>query len=67
MSRLGILGLVALMLIGLAGISTSYGFTRIAHPDTPECCQKKEPCCPNSGCCPQGQHMPAGSHCPLHT
>jgi hypothetical protein len=33
--------------------------------DAPECCQKKQGCCPGASCCTGGQHT-MGVHCMLH-
>jgi len=33
--------------------------------DTPECCVKKQGCCPSASCCSGGSHS-MGAHCMLH-
>jgi hypothetical protein len=33
--------------------------------DTPECCVKKQGCCPGASCCPGPSHG-MGAHCMLH-
>jgi hypothetical protein len=42
---------------------TSAGSTRAS--DTPECCVKKQGCCPSASCCSGGSHG-AAPHCMLH-
>ena len=33
--------------------------------DTPECCVKKQGCCPSASCCSGGNHS-MGAHCMMH-
>ncbi len=63
MKRIATIGLLALGLIGTVGM-TGYSLVRTAAAP-PECCQKKESCCPGSSCCPKGEHAP-GASCALH-
>jgi hypothetical protein len=42
---------------------TSNSGTRAS--DTPECCVKKQGCCPSASCCTGGSHR-MGAHCVLH-
>ena len=34
--------------------------------DTPECCVKKQGCCPSASCCSGGNHT-MGAHCMMHS
>lgn len=43
---------------------TSANSTRAS--DTPECCVKKQGCCPSASCCTGGRHG-MGPHCMLHS
>jgi hypothetical protein len=51
MKQLFISLVAATMLFGAVGFAT---VNRLA--DTPQCCQNKESCCPNSSCCSGGKH-----------
>ncbi len=62
MKRIATIALLALGLIGTVG-AASYTVVRTA--DAPECCQKKQGCCPGSSCCKGGEHAP-GASCALH-
>ena len=63
MKRIATIGLLTLGLIGTIGV-TGYSLVR-STAATPECCQKKEACCPGSSCCAKGEHAP-GARCALH-
>ena len=62
MKKIAAIALLATMMVAPFGISAARG-TRAS--ETPECCQKKQGCCPSASCCSGGQHA-MGAHCALH-
>jgi len=54
--------LLAALVVAPFGISAARG-NRAS--DAPECCQKKQGCCPGASCCKGGSHT-MGAHCMLH-
>jgi hypothetical protein len=48
MKKLALMTILTTVMIAPFAISSAFG-TRAS--DTPECCQKKESCCPSQGCC----------------
>ena len=62
MKKIAAIALLATMIVAPFGIRADSGN---CASDTPECCQKKQGCCPSASCCPGGQHA-MGAHCALH-
>jgi hypothetical protein len=53
MKKLALTALLAAVMVTPFGISSAFG-NRAS--DAPECCQKKESCCPSQACCKGGSH-----------
>ena len=62
MKKLAFMALLATVMVSPFGMTSATG-TRAS--DTPECCQKKQDCCPNASCCKGGSHG-IGAHCMFH-
>ena len=62
MKKFALMALLATMMVAPYAISSASG-TRVS--DTPECCVKKQGCCPGASCCPGPSHG-MGAHCMLH-
>jgi hypothetical protein len=62
MKKLALMALLATVMVAPFGSTTATG-THVS--DTPECCQKKESCCPGASCCPSGSHG-MRTRCALH-
>jgi len=62
MKKFALMALLASMMVAPYAISSASG-TRAS--DTPECCVKKQGCCPGASCCPGPSHG-MGAHCMLH-
>ena len=62
MKKLAFMALLATVMISPFGTTSATGKRA---SDTPECCQKKEDCCPAASCCKGGSHG-MGAHCMLH-
>jgi hypothetical protein len=60
MKKLALMALLATVMVA----PFASGGTRVS--DTPECCVKKQGCCPSASCCAGGSHG-MGAHCMLHT
>jgi hypothetical protein len=55
-----------ILLAGVAVAPFAVSAASGARPsDTPECCVKKQGCCPSASCCAGGSHA-MGAHCALH-
>jgi hypothetical protein len=63
MKKLASIALLAAIMAAPFGISAARA-NRAS--DVPECCQKKQGCCPSASCCTGGNHT-MGAHCALHT
>lgn len=63
MKKLGLMAILATVMIAPLGLTAASG-TRLS--DTPECCVKKQGCCPSASCCSGGSHA-MGAHCMLHS
>jgi hypothetical protein len=63
MKKLALMAVLATVMVAPFAMSAASG-TRAS--DTPECCVKKQGCCPSSSCCSGGSHG-MGAHCMLHT
>ena len=63
MKKFALVALLATMMLAPYAISSAGG-TRAS--DTPECCVKKQGCCPSASCCSGGSHG-MGAHCMLHS
>lgn len=61
MKNLALVAIAAILMVAPFGISAASG-SRAG--ETPECCQKKQECCPSAPCCKGGSHA-TGAHCPL--
>ncbi len=61
MKKFALMALLATMMFAPYAISSASG-TRAS--DTPECCVKKQGCCPGASCCPGPSHG-MGAHCML--
>jgi hypothetical protein len=60
---------LALLAILATVVATPYAMSSAnstSASDTPECCVKKQGCCPSASCCTGGNHT-MGPHCMLHT
>ena len=57
MKKFALIAILATVIVTPFGISSA---TRTS--DVPECCQKKQDCCPSASCCKGGNH----AHCMLH-
>ena len=58
---------LALLAILATVVGTPYAMSSAkSASDTPECCVKKQGCCPSASCCTGGNHT-MGAHCMLHT
>jgi hypothetical protein len=62
MKNLALIAITAILMIVPFGGGAASG-SRAA--ETPECCQKKQDCCPSAPCCKGGSHA-MGAHCSLH-
>ncbi len=62
MKKLAFMALLVTVMVAPFGMTAATG-TRVS--DTPECCQKKQGCCPSASCCSGGSHA-MGAHCMLH-
>jgi hypothetical protein len=62
MKKFALIALLATMMVTPYAMNSASG-TRVS--DTPECCVKKQGCCPGSSCCSGGSHG-MGAHCVLH-
>jgi hypothetical protein len=62
MKRFALMALLATVMVAPYAMSSASG-TRAS--DTPECCVKKQGCCPGASCCPGPSHG-MGAHCMLH-
>jgi hypothetical protein len=60
MKKFAVVAVLATVIVTPFGISSA-GRTS----DAPECCQKKQDCCPSASCCKGGNHG-MGAHCMLH-
>jgi hypothetical protein len=63
MKKFALMTLLATVMVAPYAISSDSG-TRAS--DTPECCVKKQGCCPSASCCKGGSHS-MGAHCMLHS
>jgi hypothetical protein len=63
MKKLALMTLLATMIVAPIGMSSATGKSA---SDTPECCVKKQGCCPSASCCSGGQHS-MGAHCMMHS
>ncbi len=61
MKKFAFLALLATVMIAPLGMTA----TGTRTSDTPECCLKKQGCCPSASCCSGGSHT-MGAHCMLH-
>ena len=59
MKKLALFALLATVTAAPFAVSSAFG-NRAS--DAPECCQKKESCCPSQACCSGGSH----SMCMMH-
>jgi hypothetical protein len=62
MKKLAFMALLATVMVAPLGMSSATG-SRTS--DTPECCVKKQGCCPSASCCSGGSHK-MGAHCMMH-
>jgi hypothetical protein len=62
MKKFALVALLATMMLAPYAFSSASG-TRAS--DTPECCVKKQGCCPGASCCPGPSHGMV-AHCMLH-
>jgi hypothetical protein len=62
MKKYALMALVATVMVAPYAMSSASG-TRVS--DTPECCVKKQGCCPGASCCSGGKHS-MGAQCMLH-
>ena len=62
MKKFALMAILATVIVAPYAMSSSG--TRAS--DTPECCAKKQGCCPSASCCSGGSHS-MGAHCMLHT
>jgi len=62
MKKLALMAILATVIV--APYAMSSNATRVS--DAPECCVKKQGCCPSASCCSGGSHG-MGAHCTLHT
>ena len=62
MKKFALMALLATVMVAPFSMSFASG-SRVS--DTPECCVKKQGCCPSASCCSGGNHG-MGSHCMLH-
>jgi hypothetical protein len=62
MRKLVLTAILATVMVAPFGISYATGKSA---SDTPECCVKKQGCCPSASCCSGGSHG-MGAHCMLH-
>lgn len=53
MKKLALMALLATVMVAPFGMSSATGTRAL---DTPECCQKKQACCPSASCCSGGSH-----------
>jgi hypothetical protein len=60
--KFALMALLATVMVAPFSMSSASG-SRVS--DTPECCTKKQGCCPSASCCSGGNHG-MGSHCTLH-
>lgn len=62
MKKFALMALLATVMVAPYAMSSASG-ARVS--DTPECCVKKQGCCPSASCCSGGQHS-IGARCMLH-
>lgn len=62
MKKFALMAVLATVMVTPFGMSSTAG-TRAS--DTPECCVKKQDCCPAASCCKGGSHG-MRAHCMLH-
>ena len=62
MKKFALMAILATVMAAPYAVSSASG-TRAS--DTPECCVKKQGCCPSASCCSGGSHG-MGAHCMLH-
>lgn len=62
MKKLALMAILATVMVAPYAMSSAGG-SRVS--DTPECCTKKQDCCPHQVCCPGPTHG-MGAHCMLH-
>ncbi len=62
MKKFALMAILATVMVAPYAMSSAGG-TRVS--DTPECCVKKQSCCPRSSCCTGGSHG-MGAHCMLY-
>jgi hypothetical protein len=60
--KFALMAMLATVMVAPFAMSSAGG-TRAS--DTPECCVKKQGCCPSASCCAGGNHG-MESHCMLH-
>ena len=63
MRKFALMAILATVMVTPFAMSWASG-TRAS--DTPECCVKKQGCCPSASCCSGGSHS-MGAHCMMHT
>jgi hypothetical protein len=63
MKKLALMTLLATMIVAPIGMSSATGKSA---SDTPECCVKKQGCCPSASCCSGGSHG-MGAYCMMHS
>ena len=61
MKKFALMALLATVMVAPFALSAASG-TRAS--DTPECCVKKQGCCPSASCCSGGNHS-MGARCML--
>ncbi len=61
MKKFALMAILATVIAAPYALSSASG-TRAS--DTPECCTKKQSCCPSASCCSGGSHG-MGAHCML--
>jgi len=59
MRKLAVMAILATVMITPFAMSWASG---TGASDTPECCVKKQGCCPSASCCSGGNHS-MGGHC----
>ncbi len=63
MKRILIAGIGGAAMVAMLGM-TGMRYAAALHDSTPECCQKKESCCPGASCCKSGSHSHM-AQCPM--
>ena len=61
MKKLALMAVLATLMVAPFTMSSAFG----SRADTPECCTKKQACCPSASCCSGGSHG-IGAHCMMH-